>query len=126
MDSKDYSNADVVPLAVIDQVPVYPGCEDAQDQKSCMVKKITEHVSNNFDTSISKNLGLQPGRKKVYIQFKIDKTGNIVDVKARGPHSELEDEAIRVVSSLPAMQPGEQNGKKVGVKYTLPISLIVE
>lgn len=126
MRSKEYSNADVIPFAVIDQVPVFPGCEDVTDQKACMVEKITEHVANNFNTGLSKNLGLEPGKKRVYVQFKVDKTGEIVDVKARGPHADLEEEAIRIVSNLPAMIPGEENGKKVGVKYTLPITLVVE
>ncbi|MCK5677901.1 MAG: energy transducer TonB [Flavobacteriaceae bacterium] len=124
--SKDYSNADVVPFAHIDQVPIFPGCEDATDQKKCMVKKITKFVGSNFNTSLSKSLGLAKGKKRVYVQFKIDKTGDIVDVKARGPHKDLETEAIRVISSLPQMQPGEENGKKVAVKYTLPITLVVE
>ena len=124
--TKDYSNASEVPFAVIDQVPVFPGCEDVTDQKACMIEKITKHVNSNFNINLSKNLGLEPGKKRVYVQFKIDKTGKIVDVKARGPHTDLEEEAMRVVNSLPAMQPGEQNDKKVAVKYTLPISLIVE
>ena len=124
--SKDYSNADVVPFAHIDQVPIFPGCEDVKDQKACMVKKITEFVNSNFDTSLSKNLGLEPGKKRIYVQFKVDKDGEIVDVKARGPHTDLKEEAIRVVNSLPAMQAGEENGKKVGVKYTLPITLVVD
>ena len=124
--AKDYSNADEVPFVAVDQVPVYPGCEDATDQKACMVEKIKELIGSNFDTGLSKGLGLEPGKKRVYVQFKIDKTGKIVDVRARGPHETLEEEAIRVVSSLPVMQPGEQNGKKVAVKYTLPITLVVE
>ncbi len=115
-----------MPFVAIDQVPVYPGCEDAIDKKECMVKKITEHIAQNFDVSVSKNLGLEKGKKNVYVQFKIDKAGNIVDVRARGPHKNLEEEAVRVVSSLPQMQPGEENGKKVGVKYTLPISLVID
>lgn len=125
IDSKDYSNADVVPFARIHQVPIYPGCEDAKDQKGCMVKKITAFVNSNFNTGLSKNLGLEAGKKRVYVQFKVDKTGKIVDVKARGPHKDLEEEAVRVVNGLPQMKPGEQNGKKVGVKYTLPITLVI-
>ena len=66
-----------------------------------MVKKITEHVNSNFNTSLSKNLGLEPGKKRVYVQFKVDKTGKIVDFKARGPHRDLEKEAVRVVNGLP-------------------------
>jgi hypothetical protein len=123
---KDYSNADVVPFAAVDQVPIYPGCEDAEDQKVCMVEKITKFVNSNFDTSLSKNLGLEAGKKRIYVQFKVDKTGKIVDVKARGPHETLETEAVRVVNGLPTMKPGEQNGEKVSVKYTLPITLVVE
>ena len=125
-ETKDYSNADEVPFGVIDQAPVFPGCEDAEDQRDCFVQKITEHIADNFDVGISKNLGLAKGKKRVYVQFKIDKTGKIVDVKARGPHKDLETEAVRVVNSLPQMQPGKENGKKVGVKYTLPITLVVE
>ena len=90
-----------------------------------MVQKISDHVSANFDVSVSKELDLEPGKKKVYVQFKIDKTGTVVDIKARGPHEELEKEAQRVVSGLPQMQPGEENGRKVGVKYTLPITFVV-
>jgi bla regulator protein blaR1 len=122
----DYSNASEVPFTQIDQVPVYPGCENAEDQKACMIQKITKYVGANFDTSITKELDLKKGKKRVYVQFKIDKTGAIVDIKARGPHKDLEVEALRVVSSLPPMQPGKQNGKAVGVKYTLPITLVVE
>ena len=126
MRSKDYSNADVVSIAAIDQVPVFPGCEDAKDQKACLVQKISDHVSANFDMKISKDLGLTKGTKRVYVQFKIDKTGTITDIKARGPHEKLEAEAERVISSLPKMLPGEENGKKVAVKYTLPITFVVD
>ncbi|HBR54019.1 MAG TPA: energy transducer TonB, partial [Flavobacteriaceae bacterium] len=42
-------------------------------------------------------------------------------VRARAAHPSLEEEAVRVVSALPAMLPGEQEGKKVGVIYALPI-----
>ena len=72
------------------------------------------------------DLGLSPGKKRVFVMFKIDKTGKIVDVRARGPHARLEKEAIRVISLLPQMTPGKQRGRAVGVKYTLPITLIVE
>jgi protein TonB len=69
---------------------------------------------------------LSPGKKRVYVQFKISKTGDIVDVRARGPHARLEKEAVRVVELLPKMEPGKQRGRPVGVKYTLPITLLVE
>ena len=95
-------------------------------KKKCMVEKITKHVNKKYNTGLAGDLGLSPGKKRVYVQFKIDKTGKIVDVRARGPHKRLEKEAIRVVQLLPDMTPGKQRGRPVGVKYTLPITLVVE
>tara|TARA_R100000935_G_scaffold15175_1_gene30193 strand:+ start:149 stop:793 length:645 start_codon:yes stop_codon:yes gene_type:complete len=115
-------NADV-PFAVIDQVPIYPGCEGLasnEEQKKCMSDKIMEHVQKNFNTSMGKELGLT-GVNRVIVQFKINKNGEIVDVKSRAPHPKLKEEASRVINSLPQMIPGEQNGTAVGVMYSLPI-----
>jgi protein TonB len=58
--------------------------------------------------------------------FKIDKNGYVTGIRARGPHVDLENEAIRTIGLLPNMIPGKQKGKNVGVKYTLPITLLVE
>ena len=116
------SGADVA-FGIIDQVPLYPGCESLagnEEQKKCMSQKIQEHVQENFNTNMGKELGLT-GVNRVVVQFKINKEGNIVDVKARAPHPKLEEEAIRVISSLSQMIPGKQDGKEVGVMYSLPI-----
>ena len=118
---------DDVPFASIENVPVYPGCKGSnEEKKKCMVDKITKHVNRKYNTGLAGDLGLSPGKKRVYVQFKISKTGDIVDVRARGPHARLEKEAIRVVELLPKMEPGKQRGRPVGVKYTLPITLLVE
>lgn len=124
--SKDYTDADIVPFASIDQAPIFPGCEDALDQKQCFIDKIKDYVKNNFDMSIATTLGLASDEKKVYVQFTIDKNGTITSTRARGPHKDTEKEALRVIKLLPSMQPGEYNGKKVAVKYTLPITFKVE
>jgi len=118
---------DDVPFAIIENVPVYPGCKgNNEEKKKCMVDQITKHVNRKYNTGLAGDLGLSPGKKRVYVQFKISKTGDIVDVRARGPHARLEKEAIRVVELLPKMEPGKQRGRPVGVKYTLPITLLVE
>jgi len=115
-----------IPFAIIEEAPVFPGCTGTKAQKrNCFQIKIKEHVNKNFKTSLAQDLGLDPGKKKVYVQFKIDKKGNIVNVKARGPHKRLEKEAIRVVKLLPKMTPGKQRTRPVQVSYTLPITLII-
>lgn len=116
-----------VPFAIIEDAPVYPGCKGTKaEKKKCLQESIQKHVSRKFDTGLASELGLDPGRKRVIVVFKIDKNGEITDVRARGPHARLEKEGIEVVKSLPKMIPGKQRGRPVGVKYTLPITLQVE
>ena len=115
-----------VPFAVIEEAPIYPGCKGSKAQrKKCLQVKIKEHVFKKYNVSLAEELGLEPGKKKVYVLFKIDHRGDIVNVQARGPHARLEKEAIRVVKLLPKMKPAKQRGKAVSVKYTLPITLEV-
>ena len=116
-----------IPFAIIEDPPVFPGCSGTKEQKKkCMQDKITQHVSRNFNSTLSQELGLSPGKKKVYVIFKIDKNGRITDSRARGPHARLEKEALRVVNMLPQVEPGKQRGIPVGVSYTLPITLHVQ
>jgi len=115
-----------IPFAIIEEAPVFPGCTGTEAQKKlCLQRKINELVTKEFKTSLAQELGLKPGKKKVYVQFRIDKNGDIVNVRARGPHKRLEKEAIRVVKLLPKMTPGKQRNRPVKVSYTLPITLIV-
>lgn len=115
-----------VPFAIIEEAPVYPGCKgDKNALRQCLQDKINKHVTKHFRVDLAQELGLEEGKKKVYVQFKIDKTGEIVDIRARGPHVRLEKEAIRVVQLLPRMTPGKQRTKPVRVSYTLPITLEV-
>lgn len=59
---------------------------------------------------------------KVIVQFVVDKDGTITDpTVVRGVDAYLDKEAIRVISSMPKWKPGVQNGKKVRVKYTVPV-----
>ena len=116
-----------VPFAIIEDVPVYPGCKGNKDQlRACLQEKITKHVNRRFNSDLASDLGLSPGVKRIFVMFKIDKTGAITDVQARAPHNRLRDEAIRVVKMLPQMTPGKQRGRPVGVKYSLPIAFKVE
>ena len=122
-----YKEGDDLPFAIIDEVPIYPGCEGDKSQlRNCIQEKITAHVSANFNSKMAKELGLKPGVKRIFVMFKIDKEGNITDVKSRAPHIALQDEAIRVINLLPQMIPGKQKGDAVGVMYSLPIAFKVE
>jgi len=112
-----------VPFAVIEEVPVYPGCENLEtneEKKTCMSERVTEFVNKSFDTSLGKKLGMT-GINKIYVQFKINEKGNVEFMGSRGPHPALEKEAERIVKLMPKMTPGVHGGEKVNVLYALPI-----
>ena len=115
-------NIDAVPFAVIENVPIYPGCERGNNDKKrkCMSNKITKFIQKEFDKNLAIRLGLS-GRQRISVIFKIDTFGRVSFPRARAAHSKLEKEAIRVVKMLPVVKPGTQDGKKVIVPYALPI-----
>ena len=90
-----------------------------------MSKEIAKQVNRNFNTELGKELGLV-GRQRINVIFKIDKEGNVVDVRSRATNPALEEEAIRVIKTLPKMIPGKHNGKHVNVPYNLPIIFQVQ
>lgn len=60
---------------------------------------------------------------KVYVQFVVEKNGEITSSKVlRGLDPECDQEALRVVNSMPNWIPGTNQGKKVRVKYVLPFN----
>ncbi len=128
IETKKYAEGAVVPFAVIDEVPVFPGCEDMETnnaRKDCMSQKLIDHVKDNFNTGLGKELGLT-GINRIIVFFTINKNGNVIDIKSRGPHPAFEEEAKRVIAALPQMTPGKQRGQEVNVYYTLPIAFEVD
>ncbi len=117
-----------VPFMIIEDVPIFPGCKgNNAERRACFSSEITKFVSKNFNAGLSQDLGLQSGSiQKIFVMFKINKMGQISEIKARAPHIKLQEEAIRVIQMLPVMTPGKQRGKSVSVSYGLPIVFKVE
>lgn len=87
---------------------------------------VQKHFSKNFDSNLPNKLGLESGKKRIFIGFKIDKNGSVVNINARAPHIKLKEEVLRVMNTLPKMTPGEHKGEKIIVKYAIPFTIIVE
>lgn len=116
-----------VSFMIIEDVPVFPGCRGNKAKlKKCFSKMVQKHFVRKFNTDLPNELGLSPGRKRVFIGFKIDKRGNVVNIQVRAPHPKIKKEVIKVMKKLPKMKPGRQRGKAVGVKYSIPFTLLVE
>ena len=110
-----------VPFAVIEDVPVFPGCEKGSksEKKACFQIKMEEHVAKHFRyPEVALDLGIQG---KVFVVFVIDKEGYISNIRSRGPDKILEKEAERIIKLLPKMIPGKQRGRPVKVPYSVPI-----
>ena len=113
-----------VPFAVIEDVPVFPGCEGVAQNKrlECFMEQMAKHIKKNQqypEKAMDENI-----QGRVSVLFVIDKDGSITNVQARGPKGGelLEKEALRVISKLPKFKPGMQRGKPVKVKYSQPIT----
>tara|TARA_B110000208_G_C11608659_1_gene372787 strand:- start:122 stop:826 length:705 start_codon:yes stop_codon:yes gene_type:complete len=117
----DFEDVDV-PFAVIEDVPLFPGCEKVakSERRKCFQEQINKHIRKNFRyPEIAQEMGIQ-GR--VYVNFIISKDGSITNIRMRGPDKNLEKEAKRIISKLPKMTPGKQRGRPVRVPFSIPIS----
>ena len=94
----------------VEQMPQFPGGEAA------LMKFLASHI--NYPPMAAEN----NVQGKVIVQFVVDKTGKVGEVKVvRNVDKDLDNEAIRVCKALPKFTPGRQNGRPVSVWYTLPI-----
>ncbi|HDZ06802.1 hypothetical protein LCGC14_0243340 [marine sediment metagenome] len=107
------------PFAVVDEVPIFPGCEDAEDKRACFNEKIQKHISKHFNYPQAAQDANIEGR--VSVMFIINSEGIIENIKLRGPDKLLEDEVERIIKKLPKMTPGKQRGKVVNVPFSIPI-----
>lgn len=102
-------------FVVVEEMPEFPGGEEA------LRKWIGENIKYPAE---AKTLGIQG---KVFVTFVVSKTGKTERAKiARGVHPLLDEEALRVVASLPVWKPGKQRGVDVNVSYTIPISFALD
>lgn len=109
-----------VPFAVIEDVPVFPGCEGASDKKACFQEQMQKHIRKHFRyPEIAQEMGVQ-GR--VNVMFVIQRDGSIGGIRMRGPDKNLEAEALRIIELLPDMTPGKQRGRPVKVPFSIPIT----
>ncbi len=96
---------------IVEKMPRFNGKEQEEFRKF-----IHEHIQY---PEIAAENGIEG---IVYVQFTVNRKGDISDVHiVRGVDPALDEEAIRVVSSSPKWTPGEQRGKPVSVCFTFPI-----
>lgn len=102
---------DVKIFVIVEKMPEFPGGD----------LELRKYIAQNIKyPNIARENDIQG---KVYVRFVVTEKGTVENVQiARGVDPLLDQEAIRVVESLPTWKPGEQGGKKVKVWYTVPIN----
>ena len=95
---------------IVEEMPAYPGGERA----------LLEYVAKNIKyPQIARETGIQ-GR--VFVGFVVEPDGSVSNVKIlRGIGGGCDEEALRVIKSLPKWKPGKQRGKAVRVSYQIPV-----
>lgn len=98
----------------VEQMPQFPGGE----------KELMKFISNNIKyPQKAKEMGIQG---TVIASFIVNDKGKVVNAKiARGVGSGCDEEALRVINSMPDWTPGKQKGKEVNVSYVLPIKFVL-
>ena len=95
----------------VEQMPQFSGGEAA------LMKYIDSHI--NYPPMAAQN----NVQGRVILQFVVDKTGKVGEVKVvRSVDKDLDNEAVRIIKTLPEFTPGRQNGQAVSVWYTLPVT----
>lgn len=98
------------PYVHVEQMPQFPGGE----------KELLKYISNNIRyPQIATENGIQG---KVVVKFVVETDGSVGNVQIlQGRDRSLDEEAIRVIKTLPKWVPGRHNGIPVRVYFTLPV-----
>ena len=102
-------------FTVVEEQPAYPGGEES---------RFAFLQSNIKYPEEAKELGIQG---KVFVTFVVEVDGSITDVRVlRGIGGGCDEEAIRVVKSMPKLIPGKVRGVPVRVQFNLPIKFTLQ
>ena len=113
------------PFMVVEQMPALGSCVTlvGNERHACTQQEIIKYVSSNTKyPDEARNSGIEG---TVFVYFIVGKEGEIREARAlREVHPLLDEEAVRVVESLPTFEPGVQRGELVSVQFTIPVKFI--
>jgi TonB family protein len=95
---------------IVESMPEFPGGVEA-------LKKFVSESLQYPKTALKKGI-----QGQVIVGFVVSKSGEINDVRIKsGVDPSLDNEAVRIVKSMPKWTPGKQNGQGVDVFYKMPV-----
>lgn len=108
---EEQANEDAI-LTAPDEMPKFDGRDAIEAFRQYVIKQLR----------YPENLENQHVEGTVYVQFVVERSGSLSNIKVlRGVHQDIDNEVVRVIQGSPAWTPGKQRGKLVRVAYTFPI-----
>jgi TonB family protein len=107
---------------VVDEMPSFKGCggKDAVESRKCTFQKIMEYTNTNLKYPEEAKTAKVEGTVKV--KFIIDEEGNVTSPSiVEGIGGGCDEEALRLISSMPQWNAGHQDGQPVKVEMELPL-----
>lgn len=101
--------------------PVWPGCENSENPKTCFNQKLMEHVQNNYEYPQTDDGDYVRG--KVTMKLAINEEGEVVLESIEGDEPKVTQAATAMVEKMPKMEPGTRDGEPRKVSYTIPLTL---
>lgn len=101
--------------------PVWPGCEDEVDKKSCFNMNLMTHVKENY--VYPKNDAGEYIRGKVTIKMEVNEEGKVMIKSLDGDNTKIIAAVTEMIEKMPKMKPGTRDGKPSVVSYTIPLTL---
>jgi TonB family protein len=96
---------------VIEVAPTFPG--GTQN-----IYKLIEDNLHYPESALKDKVG-----GKVFTQFVVDTLGNVINIEViKGVREDIDNEAMRLIGLLNGWTPGTQDGRKVKVRYVLPLT----
>ena len=108
-ESRDYL------IIQVDEPPIFEVCKDNINKRKCFQDQLEQHVKIHFNPN---NIDAEKSKVyKVYVAFRIDKTGEVEVLFSRSENETLKKEAERIISLLPKFIPAKKRGKNVKTYY---------
>lgn len=109
IEDEDIQEAEI--FTIVEEMPDFPGG----------TQKLADYLAKNIKyPQMARESGIQ-GR--VFISFVVEPDGSVSNVNVmRSLGGGCDEEAVRVVKSMPKWKPGKQRGKPVRVSYILPVN----
>ena len=126
-DTKETTSEEVLnaqPFNFVQIPPSHPDCKQKTQSKKnrCFEQKIRAHIKANLDIPAFKKLSLSKTKHKVPFFFVIDKKGNVTGIKVRASHTDIEQNIINSIKTLPTFIAGVQDDTATAVSYNSEIS----